>query len=136
MPIITVLVPESAKDEVLNLLRKEVRDALERKGVSRDHVTVEFPVCKSPEHLVINYDSRSERLIETEGRLNHDAQIVGRVVETRLGMPVECIVHYCNESLTGLYLTQVVDKSAECEMHGSIEHMQAINKLCPGCGKP
>ncbi len=24
----------------------------------------------------------------------------------------------------------------ECQVHGSMEHMQSVNGLCPGCGKP
>lgn len=135
MPIITIPVTEVTSDSELFLLRKEIRDALEKEGISRKAVTVEFLSCRCPERLVINYDSRSKHLLEP-GRPDHDAKTVGKIVETSLKMPVECIVHYCDAGHTGLYLTEHVTVSPSiCEMHGSIEHMQAVSGLCPRCGK-
>lgn len=137
MPVIIVLVPETVQDENLKALRHKIRIALEKEGVPMNIVTVEFSTCRCPERLVINYYSRSEHLIKSEGRLNHEAAIVGRVVENLIRMNVECIVHYCDKKYTGLYLTDhIKNKSDACEVHGSIEYMQSVDGLCPGCRKP
>lgn len=65
---------------------------------------MEFLTCVYPERLVINYKSRSNHLRKT-GRADFQAEIVGKIIEHRFGITVECLVTVLEKENTGIYIT-------------------------------
>ena len=105
MPIIVSLVPDTARLIDCTKMREEVRDALEKEGIPRTQITMEFVPCLFPERLVVRYDSRSEHL-KRQGQQDREAGIVGKIIEKIFQIPVETLVVSLEKDKTGIYLTR------------------------------
>ena len=78
---------------------------------------------------------KPERTPEVRQRL---ARSVGESVKRLYPKAmVECFVRTIDPS-QGFWTSASAEekKESECEVHGSIEHMQSSTGLCPSCGKP
>ena len=82
-------------------------------------------------------------IIDPSGRLQNSeagqclSEHVGEAVREQFPEAelVASFVH--SEPLNGNWTSGPRNANAPvCEVHGSIEHIQSINGLCPGCGKP
>lgn len=98
----------------------------------------------------MKYGLGNEILVEVSGLKNDSEEVreVRRQIRKYLresigksvkGLYPEAIVQ-CDTTVIDpsdeIWISTELDDVFECEMHGSIEHMQSSDGKCPGCGKP
>ena len=108
MPIITGLVPQGTTKQQVETLRYLIRLALEEVGVPHNEVTVEPSEALFPEILVFYYDTRNDRLSQTDRPHDHsaEAKVVGEVIVAYFKMGVELLLVEHDPKKSGLFINK------------------------------
>lgn len=142
LKIKTYCLPEMEQNKLLELHRSIVAAMVK---IPELGIKDENDMCNLFPGDLMKYGLGTEIPIEisgiecSKGVRNKVAQEVGTVVKTIFpAANIDCdfIEHGPHSGHWSSTHSKDNLKKDDCDMHGSIEHMQSITGLCPGCGKP
>lgn len=88
------------------------------------------------EEIIVEIGGLFKKPKRTDKVLQHLASNIGEEVASLYpDAKIECFVTSFNP-IQGFWTSDTKKAVSECNVHGSIEHMQSITGICPGCDKP
>lgn len=138
LKIKTYCLPEMEQDKLLELHQAIVAVIVKIQELG---IKDENGMCNLFPEDLMKYGLGTEIPIEISGIYctksvrDKVAREVGTVVKTMFpAANVDC--EFIESNPYSAHWSSTRLKKNDCEMHGSIEHMQSAIGLCPGCGKP
>ena len=126
-PILEFGIAIEPSDSRITVYEKEGSETVKKYIDPTAEVIVEL--TEEARNLAKDGNVSGEKLKQKSGEFFDEAQAIRKIEELQPSFSVE---YYSCRYSPPPSETQEID----CEVHGSIEHMQSITGNCPGCGKP
>ena len=103
--IITALISEKAKEIDCQIARIKIKEeGFKNLDVPREDMTVEFPIGRATERILVTVETRAEKYFEESNRL-HAAELIGSIIEDTFGAKIEVKFLVLGQEFSSVYLS-------------------------------